>query len=339
MHFFIQKSTVEKAGEEALSNLSLLFQHHFKEHKPRVSSVEDLQSWLRQWISAQLTDRSDLQVIKELRLIGHMLRMACHPIDLNLALTQVLLGLQSSAVTADCSGEENCLRTTLDYLNKSCKQLVLFDVGANQGQWSTMAAQHHSQIDLHLFEPNYKLESKLKNNATQFMNNADSRSNCVINMMGISSRKQAELFVSNQSSEMATTNRDSGLLYGDHEHFEIKTSRGDDYCQSNHISKIDYLKLDTEGTEFESLESFGTILKEDKISFIQFEYGKPNYYTRSGLHQYFSCLDEHYTLHKILPEGITNALEYSSNIEDFQWANYLAVHRRQNEYFKCFKER
>ena len=177
--------------------------------------VEDLQSWLRQWISAQLTDRSDLQVIKELRLIGHILRMACHPIDLNLALTQILVGLQSSAVTADCSGEENCLRTTLDYLSKSYKQLVLFDVGANQGQWSTC-----STTTIYIFWTQLQTRIKTQNNATNSWKFWPQVYMCLINMIGVA-QKQPQLFVSNQSSEMAIPNR--GGPHGEHEH--LKTRR------------------------------------------------------------------------------------------------------------------
>ena len=39
------------------------------------------------------------------------------------------------------------------------------------------------------------------------------------------------------------------------------------------LEKIDYLKIDTEGSEFKILRGAEKLLKEKKIFFIQFEYG------------------------------------------------------------------
>ena len=45
----------------------------------------------------------------------------------------------------------------------------------------------------------------------------------------------------------------------------------DDYCFNNNISKIDILKIDTQGTEDKVLEGASKLLKESKVKIIQVE--------------------------------------------------------------------
>ena len=51
--------------------------------------------------------------------------------------------------------------------------------------------------------------------------------------------------------------------------FEVK--RADEYIQKNNIKSIDFLKIDTEGFEFNVIKGFGDEIQKVKV--IQFEYG------------------------------------------------------------------
>ena len=51
----------------------------------------------------------------------------------------------------------------------------------------------------------------------------------------------------------------------------LKTKRGDEYYLENNINEIDFLKIDTEGYEYDVITGFGEKIKNVKI--IQFEYG------------------------------------------------------------------
>ena len=101
----------------------------------------------------------------------------------------------------------------------------------------------------------------------------------------------------------------------------------DIYCESKGISEIDFVKIDTEGSELSILKSFKEMLSNGKIRFIQFEYGMTSFYGNSSLGEFFKLMERHYTMHRILPEGITDELEYSEDIETFRWSNFLAIRK------------
>ena len=51
----------------------------------------------------------------------------------------------------------------------------------------------------------------------------------------------------------------------------LKIRRADDYIAENKVTKVDFVKIDTEGFEFDVLKGFGEILRD--VQFVQFEYG------------------------------------------------------------------
>jgi hypothetical protein len=51
----------------------------------------------------------------------------------------------------------------------------------------------------------------------------------------------------------------------------LEIQKGKDYIENNNILEIDFLKIDTEGHEFNVIKGFEEYL--DKIKIIQFEYG------------------------------------------------------------------
>ena len=139
------------------------------------------------------------------------------------------------------------------------------------------------------------------------------------------------------SSELATTVLNSGKpIYKDYEKVEINLVKGSTYCKAKNIKTIDYLKIDTEGSELAALKTFETYIKAGKIKFIQFEYGKPSLYGGSTLNDFFEVLDGKYSIHRILPEGLTDQLKYSEELETFEWSNYLAINKENVNFLNQF---
>lgn len=52
---------------------------------------------------------------------------------------------------------------------------------------------------------------------------------------------------------------------------EVEAITLDSFCKDNHISRIDYLKLDVEGAEVFALEGSLELLKNRAIRYLQFE--------------------------------------------------------------------
>ena len=158
-------------------------------------------------------------------------------------------------------------------------------------------------------------------------------------MVGIGNQGKGKLFISNISNELATTVHNSGRpIYNNYEELEITLARGSTYCKAKNVNRIDYLKIDTEGSELAALKSFDTYIQEGKIKFIQFEYGKPSLYGDSILSNFFGVLDSQYSIHRILPEGITEQLKYSEELESFGWSNYLAIHKENLDLLDQFSQ-
>ena len=65
------------------------------------------------------------------------------------------------------------------------------------------------------------------------------------------------------------------------------------------IEEIDFLKIDTEGSELAALRTFDDYVNEGKIRFIQFEYGKPSLFGKSFLNGFFESLNSKYTMHRV----------------------------------------
>ena len=51
---------------------------------------------------------------------------------------------------------------------------------------------------------------------------------------------------------------------------------------------------------------------------------------------FFEALNERYSIHRILPEGITEELKYMEEIETFNWSNYLAIRKDELDFLKNF---
>ena len=53
---------------------------------------------------------------------------------------------------------------------------------------------------------------------------------------------------------------------------KVKLTTGDEYCKSMNIKRIDFLKLDLEGYDFDALKGFKNLFSKKAIKFLQFEY-------------------------------------------------------------------
>jgi len=122
-----------------------------------------------------------------------------------------------------------------------------------------------------------------------------------------------------------------------HRHTEIKVMRlpasfqsGDDYVRQAGIDRIDFLKIDVEGSEYKVLKGFANALERDSIQCIQFEYGAFSVDTRFLLRDYYNLLESRYWIGKIYPSYV-EFREYDWRMENFRFANYCCVRRSRRD--------
>jgi hypothetical protein len=110
---------------------------------------------------------------------------------------------------------------------------------------------------------------------------------------------------------------------------------GDNYCKSRKVDSIDFLKIDTEGHEYQVLLGFKEMLTNKKIRIIQFEYGYANVLTKDLLVDFYRLLGPlGYSIGKLSPDGV-DFKTYGLLDEDFKGPNYVAV---LNEHVEVISE-
>ena len=202
--------------------------------------------------------------------------------------------------------------------------MTVFDVGANIGDWSTLALGINPQLRIHCFEPSLatfqRLQARLEGKVVKCQNIA-------------LSSKPGELLLqvfADGSGENSLYRRE-GLEDGWKRSPQTKTELVrvetlDGYCQRTNVLNIDFLKVDVEGHELEVFKGAQEMLKKGGIKYIQFEYGGCNIDARMLLKDLFnSFLSYNYTLYKIYPHELRHVPRYDQRLENFQYQNWVAA--------------
>lgn len=150
---------------------------------------------------------------------------------------------------------------------------VLFDVGANEGEWAIAACTALPEASVHAFEIVPAMAAQLAGGVSRF------GARVTVNAVGLSDRagsitiyrtpddttKTSALQI---SPEYTATETPKPLIA---EEAAIRT--GDSYLEEHGIARIDLLKIDVEGAEETVLRGFARAFAEQRITLVQFEYG------------------------------------------------------------------
>lgn len=212
----------------------------------------------------------------------------------------------------------------LDVLRKLMPQMqVVFDVGANVGEWldHVLAVQPAAQV--HCFEPHPTTFERLSAQPRQ--------ANVTYNNAGLGSEVgEATLYIAGTVSGINSLyeNRQQMLnpeRAGDKPTVTIQLNTLDAYCTTNEIEQIDYLKIDVEGHELEVLKGAGRLLTEGRIRIIQFEYDRSYLAANLRLKDMFDLLQGYgYRLYKIYPQALREFATYPAYLENFTYQNWVA---------------
>jgi FkbM family methyltransferase len=223
-----------------------------------------------------------------------------------------------------------CNRIAEYYARKSVSRVILFDIGANVGNYTRMLIevfQKYSPVfSIHSFEPLPIAYSKIK---AEFSQNSSVK----LNNIGIGSTEgTATLFSNNAESEIAS------LYKHDDPHmelnFDVKTEinirKLDTYCLENNINTVNFIKIDTEGGEYDIVSSSKVIA--GNVDFIQFEFGTSNIDSKTYFRNFFDVLSPHYRLYRILRDGLYAYEKYNPDMEIMVLGNYLAISKKITDF-------
>ena len=201
---------------------------------------------------------------------------------------------------------------------------VLFDGGANDGSYALDAihiAGRHASV--HCFEPSPVSYRKL---TATFAAHPQVKT---LNF-GLSNQERTATLFSHPggAKEASLVKRDIGHWGLEQTQSEtVRLRRLDDYCREAGVERIDLLKMDIEGHELPALEGAGNLLAEKRIRNIQFEFGSPDIESRTFFKDLFQLLNQHYSLYRIVYQGLAPIQAYSEFHENFVTTNFLAVAR------------
>jgi FkbM family methyltransferase len=225
------------------------------------------------------------------------------------------------------NGEYQLLRTIKNKIHG--RKAVFFDVGANVGKWTLIAASDvEDNLSVYAFEPSHQTFRKLQN----FIAESTFRAKVIPVNAALSDREGTDsLYVCGELGGTSSLHkryfRTSDDLRKGIE--KVVVTRGDMFCQEVGINHLDFVKIDTEGHEMAVLYGFEDMISEGNIDYIQFEYGGTWIDARNFLFDAFEfLLSNDYKIGKVYPKGLEFYDNYNEQLETFAYANYLAIRKK-----------
>ncbi len=186
-----------------------------------------------------------------------------------------------------------------EILQKIGKELLIFDVGANRGDYSKSLISHlkNHPFKIYAFEPTKFCQEELKK---------IDYPNFELCKFGLSNQVgESTIHYDYDGSVWASLDNQD---YGRHnkklnltETIQLETM--DDFCKERNISYVDFIKIDVEGHEKEVLEGGVQMLSKNAVHLIQFEFGLASLYSKTRLMDIMKVL-ENYDIYRILPKGL-----------------------------------
>jgi FkbM family methyltransferase len=198
--------------------------------------------------------------------------------------------------------------------------VTVFDVGANIGEWSQAMLDHARMagrnLSLHAFEPTSSSHQALL---------ARLPSQTRVNRMAMSNR------VGETTIHVVNPGAGTNSLYAaanaqaQAQDESVATTTVDEYVGANGISRIDLLKVDTEGHDFFVLLGAERSLSAGLVSIVQFEYNHRWVQARRFLKDVFDLVSPlGYHVGKLTPRGMEAYTHWDPELESFVEGNYLA---------------
>lgn len=195
------------------------------------------------------------------------------------------------------------------------KQPVVFDVGAHKGAYTEYVLSQIPDASCILFEPNNELFEVLNKKYNAF------------NIL-LGEFKGVKTFYEciGDADELSSTYKRE--VFSDVEHREDakKCYTVDAFCESINLDFIDFLKIDVEGAELDVLKGSIKMLREERIMFLQVEYGGT--YPDAGITfvDVINFIEPYgYNIYELV-KGSLQRITKGNFIEDYRFTNFLITY-------------
>lgn len=205
--------------------------------------------------------------------------------------------------------EINFIKFIKNYYSQT---ISLIDVGANLGLYSELFNKDVKTKKTYLFEP-----------LRSCFNKIPKKENYVLHNICIGASKGEVIFHEALGKETHSSVVNREWLYKKPEYSINKKVVPINKLDNLFKEKIEVLKIDVEGYELEVLKGAANLLRDNKIDFIQFEYGGAFEDNFIKLNDVITFLAKYkYSVYEIKDGKFSKIENY---IDDYKWINFYAI--------------
>ncbi|HEX8282542.1 MAG TPA: FkbM family methyltransferase [Pyrinomonadaceae bacterium] len=229
----------------------------------------------------------------------------------------------------ETSGEEWVLANVVAPACARAESPVVFDVGANVGDYARLVRRHVPAATVYSFEPSHATYEQLARNVAgeggrvRAFNLGLSDETKGVELYSYTVEGEEQSLISSIDRRLPT--QVVNVEVSATERIEVRPL--DDFCAEHGVARIDFLKLDVEGHELAVLRGARRMLAAGAVSMIQFEFGPANIYSRTFFYDFWTLLSGDFRIYRIVPKGLAPIAYYGEQREIFLTTNYLAVRR------------
>jgi FkbM family methyltransferase len=207
--------------------------------------------------------------------------------------------------------------------SNNLKNGVIFDIGANKGDYSKFIRNNKVDIPIYAFEPHPSTFKVLIDSTLHLINfNAINKGLGVTQMIS-----KIYDYKNNEGSQHASIYKDviEKIHNSEAKETSIEIITIDDFIDEYKISEISLLKIDTEGNELDVILGAKKSIEKGLVNIIQFEFNSMNVISRTYLKDFINLLPE-YKFYRLLPFELLPIIEYNElNHELFGFQNIIAI--------------
>lgn len=212
---------------------------------------------------------------------------------------------------------------------KSYPNSVVFDVGANIGDWTKIAISILPSAHIHSFELSNETFETLRNNLS------GNTFSVTLNNLGLSNINKKIIYKDYGLNSGVNTILSNADFHDKNIEPTFKSGQlisGDSYCKLNNINYIDFLKIDVEGAENLVLDGFSYMLRNNLIRIIQFEYGYTHADAKFLIKDFYDLFNTMgYIMGPLKPSGVL-FMDFNYLLNNFESGpNFVAVLKSDTE--------
>lgn len=220
------------------------------------------------------------------------------------------------------SGEDAFLRKVAAWRQKG--PLVVFDVGANVGDYARLIRRYAPQAEVYAFEPHPETFAHLTKDAAMHGYQALN-----LGLSDVAGSQKIYDYADRGGTAHASLYQAviEDLHRGVAAAWDVDLTSLDAFCRERGVERIHLLKIDTEGNELRVLQGARETLQAGRIDLIHFEFNGMNAVSRSFFRDFYELLPD-FDFYRLLPEEMLPLGAYDPLFcELYGFQNIVAVRR------------